>query len=253
MAFPKGLTIWEAQFGDFSNVAQVIIDQYISSAGEKWGLMNGLVLFLPHGYEGQGPEHSSARIERMLSLCANNNLQIIIPTTPANFFHLLRRHALQKIRIPMVVFTPKSLLRNPVVISPIEHFSSQSFMEVIADEKVLQGAANIIVFTSGKIYYDLFERCEKLERNDVALIRIEQLYPFPSETIRKIIFNNQKVKRVLWVQDEPENMGSWPYISTKFPDLEFELISRRESASPAAGLSEKHKKSLERILNEVFS
>ena len=253
MAFPKGLTIWEAQFGDFSNVAQVIIDQYISSAGEKWGLMNGLVLFLPHGYEGQGPEHSSARIERMLSLCANNNLQIIIPTTPANFFHLLRRHALQKIRIPMVVFTPKSLLRNPVVISPIEHFSSQSFMEVIADEKVLQGAANIIVFTSGKIYYDLFERCEKLERNDVALIRIEQLYPFPSETIRKIIFNNQKVKRVLWVQDEPENMGAWPYISTKFPDLEFELISRRESASPAAGLSEKHKKSLERILNEVFS
>src|SRR5450759_810759 len=161
-----GLTIWEAQFGDFSNVAQVIIDQYISSAEEKWGLMNGLVLFLPHGYEGQGSEHSSARIERILLLCANNNLQVMNPTTPANLFHLLRRQVLWDFRIPMVVFTPKSLLRNPLVISPLEHLSSQSFMEVIADEKAMQGEATILVFTTGKIYYELFERSQKLGRED---------------------------------------------------------------------------------------
>lgn len=253
MAFPKGLTIWEAQYGDFSNLAQVIIDQYISSAEEKWGLMNGLVLFLPHGYEGQGSEHSSARIERILLLCANNNLQVMNPTTPANLFHLLRRQVLWDFRIPMVVFTPKSLLRNPLVISPLEHLSSQSFMEVIADEKAVHGEATILVFTTGKIYYELFERSQKLGREDVALVRIEQLYPFPIGEMRRIISSNSKAKRVLWVQDEPENMGAWPYISSKYPDLKLELISRRESASPAAGLPEKHKKSLERILNTVFS
>jgi 2-oxoglutarate dehydrogenase E1 component len=251
MAYPKGLTIWEAQYGDFSNLAQVIIDQYISSAGEKWGLMNGLVLFLPHGYEGQGSEHSSARIERIMLLCANNNLQVMNPTTPANLFHLMRRQALSDIRIPMIVFTPKSMLRNPLVISPIEHLSSQSFKEVIADEIANQGKASMLVFSSGKIYYELLERRQKLVREDVGLVRIEQLYPFPIEEMRRIISEN-KAKRVIWVQDEPENMGAWPYIAAKFPDLKLELISRRESASPAAGLPEKHKKSLERILNTVF-
>ena len=252
MAYPKGLTIWEAQYGDFSNLAQVIIDQYISSAGEKWGLMNGLALFLPHGYEGQGSEHSSARIERIMLLCANNNLQVINPTTPANLFHILRRQALSDVRIPMIVFTPKSMLRNPLVISPIEHLSSQSFKEVIADENANQGKASLLVFSSGKIYYELYERCQKLGCEGVGLVRIEQLYPFPIEEMRRIISEN-KAKRVIWVQDEPENMGAWPYIAAKFPDLKLELISRRESASPAAGLPEKHKKSLERILNMVFS
>jgi 2-oxoglutarate dehydrogenase E1 component len=253
MAFPKGLTIWEAQYGDFSNLAQVVIDQYISSAGEKWGLMNGLVLFLPHGYEGQGSEHSSARIERILSLCANHNLNVVNPTTPANLFHVLRRQCLWDIRIPLIVFTPKSLLRNPMVVSPIEHLTSQSFKRVITDEKALKGEAEMLVFTSGKIYYELFERRQKLGRDDVAFIRIEQLYPFPDEEMRLIISHNTKSDRVLWVQDEPENMGVWPYIAAKFPDMKLELISRRESASPAAGLPEKHKTSLERILNTVFS
>ena len=253
MSYPKGLTIWEAQFGDFSNVAQVIIDQYISSAGEKWGMMNGLVLLLPHGYEGQGSEHSSGRIERMLSLCANYNMQVMMPTTPANFFHLLRRQVLWNIRIPMVVFTPKSLLRHPLVISPIEHLNSHEFMEVIGDDKVQEGKAEVLIFTSGKIYYELFERREKLGVANFAIIRIEQLFPFPSEEVRLIKFHNPNAKRVLWVQDEPANMGVWPYISRKFPELELELISRAETACPATGLLEKHKKSLERILNVVFN
>jgi 2-oxoglutarate dehydrogenase E1 component len=253
LAYPKGLTIWEAQFGDFSNVAQVIIDQYISSAGEKWGLMNGLVLFLPHGYEGQGSEHSSGRIERILSLCANYNMQVMMPTTPANFFHLLRRQVLWDIRIPMVVFTPKSLLRHPLVISPIEHLTLHEFLEVISDDSVPTGKAEVLIFTSGKIYYELFEQREKLGRSNFAIIRIEQLFPFPAEEIRMIKYENLKAKRILWVQDEPANMGAWPYISRKFPELQLELVSRPESASPANGLLEKHKKSLERILNAVFN
>jgi 2-oxoglutarate dehydrogenase E1 component len=253
MGFPKGLTIWEAQYGDFSNLAQVIIDQYISSASEKWGLMNGLVLFLPHGYEGQGSEHSSARIERILSLCANNNLNVVIPTTPANLFHLLRRQALWNIRIPLIIFTPKSLLRNPMSFSPLEYLTSSGFIKIIEDETAMRGEAEMLVFTSGKIYYDLYERYNKLDRKNISFIRIEQLYPFPAEILRKIISNNQKAKRVLWVQDEPENMGVWPYIARKFPELKFELISRSESASPATGLPEKHKHNLERILNAIFN
>ena len=253
LSYPKGLTIWEGQFGDFSNVAQVIIDQYISSAGEKWGLMNGLVLFLPHGYEGQGPEHSSGRVERMLSLCANYNMQVMMPTTPANLFHLLRRQVLWDIRIPTVVFTPKSLLRHPAVISPVKHLTSHRFMEIIVDDKVPAGKADVLVFTTGKIYYELLERREKLRRPNFAIIRIEQLFPFPSEEVRLIKFENQQAKRVLWVQDEPENMGAWPYISRKYPEFQLELICRAESASPATGLLEKHKRSLERILNVVFN
>lgn len=253
LSCPKGLTIWEAQFGDFSNVAQVIIDQYISSAGEKWGLMNGLVLFLPHSYEGQGSEHSSGRIERVLSLCANYNMQVMMPTTPANMFHLLRRQVLWDIRIPMVVFTPKSLLRHPLVISPIEHLTSHEFLEIIGDDKVPEGRAEMIIFTSGKIYYELLERRGKLGRTNVAIIRIEQLFPFPSEEVRMIKYQNPHAKRVMWVQDEPANMGVWPYIFRKYPELQLELISRAESASPATGLLEKHKRSLERILNEIFN
>ena len=253
LCYPKGLTIWEAQFGDFSNVAQVIIDQYISAAGEKWGMMNGLVLFLPHGYEGQGSEHSSGRVERMLSLCTNYNMQVMMPTTPANLFHLLRRQVLGNNRIPMIVFTPKSLLRHPLVISPIEHLTSHEFLEIIDDIKVPAGKAEVLIFTSGKIYYELLERREKLGLKNYAIIRIEQLFPFPSEEVRKIKYQNPHANRAMWVQDEPANMGVWPYISRKYPELQLELISRAESASPATGLLEKHKRSLERILNAVFN
>jgi len=252
LACPKGLTIWEAQFGDFSNVAQVIIDQYISSAGEKWGMMNGLVLMLPHGYEGQGPEHSSGRIERMLALAAGNNMQVMLPTTPASLFHMLRRHVKWDFRIPMIIFTPKSLLRHPKVISSFEDLANGKFQPLIPDDTVKPGKASMLVFTSGKIYYDLIERRDKLNMKDVAIIRIEQLYPFPAEAVRSLIYENKNAKRQLWVQDEPENMGAWPYIARKYPGLNLEVISRPESASPASGLMEQHKRRLERILEAVY-
>ncbi len=253
MANPKGLTIWEGQFGDFANVAQVIFDQYICSAGEKWGMMNGLVLFLPHGYEGQGPEHSSGRIERYLSLCSNYNMHVVVPTTPANLFHLLRSQALGDVRIPLIVFTPKSLLRHPKVVSSLDQMTKGGFLKLIEDKDVKQGKAEVIVFTSGKIYFELIERREKLGKNNVAIHRVEQISPFPSEEVRDIIFHNSQAKRFLWVQDEPSNMGVWPYICRKYPDLGLELVSRPESASPAAGLLEKHKRRLERIMNAVFN
>ncbi|MCX6221989.1 MAG: 2-oxoglutarate dehydrogenase E1 component [Bacteroidia bacterium] len=253
MANPKGLTIWEGQFGDFANVAQVIFDQYICSAGEKWGMMNGLVLFLPHGYEGQGPEHSSGRIERYLSLCSNYNMHVVVPTTPANLFHLLRRQALGDVRIPLIVFTPKSLLRHPKVISSLDQMTKGGFLKLIKDKEIKQGKAEVIVFTSGKIYFELTERREKLGKNNVAIHLVEQVSPFPSEEVRDIIFHNSQTKRFLWVQDEPSNMGVWPYICRKYPDLGLELVSRPESASPAAGLLEKHKRRLERIMDAVFN
>lgn len=253
MACPQGLTIWEAQFGDFANVAQVIYDQYISAAGEKWGLMNGLVLLLPHGYEGQGPEHSSARIERYLSLCSDYNLHVAIPTTPANLFHLLRRQIVGDVRIPLVIFTPKSLLRHPKVVSSLNDLTSGGFRALISDTEVKEGKAEVVVFTYGKIYFELMERREKLGRSDVAIHRIEQIYPFPIEEVRNIIFAYNQSKRFLWVQDEPANMGVWPYLFRKHPELNLELISRPESASPAAGLLEKHKRRLERILEAVFN
>ncbi|MEK7718978.1 MAG: 2-oxoglutarate dehydrogenase E1 component [Bacteroidota bacterium] len=253
MANPKGLTIWEGQFGDFANVAQVIFDQYICSAGEKWGMMNGLVLFLPHGYEGQGPEHSSGRIERYLSLCSNYNMHVAVPTTPANLFHLLRRQVLGDVRIPLIVFTPKSLLRHPKVVSSLDQMTKGGFLKLIKDRDVKQGKAEVIVFTSGKIYFELIERREKLGRNNFAIHRVEQISPFPSEEVRDIIFHNPQSKRFLWVQDEPSNMGVWPYICRKYPDLNLELVSRPESASPAAGLLEKHKRRLERIMEAVFN
>ena len=252
MAYPNGLTIWEGQFGDFANVAQVIYDQYISSAGEKWGIMNGLVLYLPHGYEGQGPEHSSARIERYLSLCSNYNLHVVVPTTPANLFHLLRRQVLGDVRIPLIVFTPKSLLRHPKVVSSLEQLTKGEFETLIPDKEVKSGTAEVIVFTYGKIYFEMLEKREKLGKMNVAIHRVEQISPFPAEEVRDIIFHNHQAKRFLWVQDEPANMGVWPYLFRKFPELNLELVSRPESASPAAGLVEKHKRRLERIMDSVF-
>ena len=253
MAYPNGLTIWEGQFGDFANVAQVIYDQYICSAGEKWGIMNGMVLYLPHGYEGQGPEHSSARIERYLSLCSNYNMHVVVPTTPANLFHILRRQVIGDVRIPLIVFTPKSLLRHPKVVSSLDDLTRGEFEKLIQDKEVKEGKAEVVVFTSGKIYFELIERREKLGNMNVAIHRVEQVSPFPSEEVRDIIYNNPQSKRFLWVQDEPANMGVWPYLFRKYPELNLELVSRPESASPAAGLVEKHKRRLERIMDSVFS
>ena len=253
LANPKSLTVWEAQFGDFANVAQVIFDQYISSAYEKWGMMNSLVLYLPHGYEGQGPEHSSARIERFLNLTADNNIQVVIPTTPANMFHLLRRHLHWNVRVPLIVFTPKSLLRHPMVISTVDELSEGAFQEIIEDQVANPDKIKRIVYTFGKLYYDLHKRQVEEGINNTAIVRIEQLFPLNAERIRSISSKYPNLEKIIWAQDEPSNMGAWQHVMRFLPDIPFELISRPASASPAVGLMYQHNIGLKKILDEVFT
>jgi len=252
LANPKGLTIWEAQFGDFSNVAQVIFDQYISSAFEKWAMMNSLVLYLPHGYEGQGPEHSSARIERFLNLTADNNIQVAIPTTPANMYHLLRRQMHWNVRLPLVIFTPKSLLRHPMVTSSVDELAEGYFQEVIEDVVHQPSKITKLVFTYGKLYYDLHKRQVEEGVTNLAIVRVEQLFPLPIEKIKAIIGKYSKLDTIFWVQDEPENMGAWSHIQRFMPEVNFTLVSRAASASPAGGLMFQHNTRLKRILDTVF-
>ena len=249
---PSGLTIWEAQFGDFSNVAQVIIDQYISSAEEKWGLMNGLILLLPHGYEGQGPEHSSARIERFLSIAARGNMQIVNPTTPANMFHLLRSQLKRNFRVPVIIFTPKSLLRHPECISTIENLEKDRFKPIIDDNNVDLDEVRRVVLCSGKVYYDLLARKNELKVKDIALIRVEQLHPLPEKEIRSAIKNYKSNMLTLWVQEEPENMGPWFYIQNAFKDLDIIPVTRQPSGSPAVGLLKIHQIQQKEIIDKVF-
>lgn len=252
LAHPNGLTLWEAQFGDFHNVAQVIIDQYIVSAFEKWGLMNGLTLLLPHGYEGQGPEHSSGRIERFLQMAAGNNIQVTVPTTPANMFHVLRRQVKMNTRLPLVVFTPKSLLRHPDVISTVEELASGTFLELMDDPTAEPDLVKKVIFTFGRLYYDLAKY--KLEEgiSDIAIVRLEQLYPLPSEQIGAVLKKYKKAKEFIWAQDEPENMGAWPFIQRKLSHLGLKVAARPESGSPAVGLMEKHRQGFETIIKNVF-
>ena len=253
LAQPNALTVWEAQFGDFHNVAQVIIDQYITSASEKWGLMNNLVLYLPHGYEGQGPEHSSARIERFLSQAAHNNMQVIVPTTPDNMFHLLRRHLKWNTRIPMIVFTPKSLLRHPMVSCTLEELDNGHFQEIIDDNRVKAGNVKQLVFTSGRLYYDLIKKRVDTGDHSTAIVRLEQLYPLPVNQIHDILKKYRKANRIIWAQDEPANMGAWPFISRHLSDIPFEIVARSESGSPAGGLMKQHNLRLNRLLDQIFS
>src|SRR5690606_33178178 len=243
LANPQALTVWEAQFGDFYNGAQIIIDQYLSSAETKWKRSNGLVLMLPHGMEGQGPEHSSGRIERFLELCANDNMIIANCTTPANYFHLLRRQLSREFRKPLVVFTPKSLLRHPKVVSKVDDFTKVNFQELIDDSYVKTSDVKRVLFCSGKIYYDLLEKQQKDSRKDVAIVRIEQLYPAPVEKIKEIHSKYKNAKEFIWVQEENENMGAWPYYCRIFrkSDIEFtDYYARSESGSPATGYMKKH-------------
>ncbi len=252
LSVAKGLTIWEAQFGDFYNVAQVIVDQYISSAEDKWGLMNGLVLYLPHGYEGQGPEHSSARMERFLTLCAGTNMQVVNCTTPANLFHLLRRQIKRDFRIPLVLFSPKSLLRHPECRSGIDEFVSGHFQNVIDDDNVLVNDVKRLVFCSGKIYYDLLEKKKEYDATDIAIVRIEQLHPFPLQEVKNIIYKYHNTLLTLWVQEEPENMGAWEYINKNLREFDLEPVTRLASGSPAVGLHELHTIGQNEIINKVF-
>ncbi len=253
-AHPKGLTVWEAQFGDFVNGGQVTIDQVIVSGEAKWKRYNGLVLYLPHGYEGQGPEHSSGRIERFLELCAQNNMQVVNCTTPANVYHVLRRQMRYPFRIPLVIFTPKSLLRHPRVTSPIKEFAEGTrFREVIDDDYAKTKDVERVIFCSGKVYYDLLERQLEEERKDVAIIRIEQLYPLPLQQLQKIINQYDSAEKFFWVQEEPENMGAWSFLRRKFKLVRTTLISRTESATPATGFHKQHQTEQDEIINLAFS
>ena len=253
LAQPNALTVWEAQFGDFHNVAQVIIDQYIASASEKWGLMNNLVLYLPHGYEGQGPEHSSGRIERFLALAASNNMQVVVPTTPANMYHLIRRHLKWNYRLPLIVFTPKSLLRHSQVLSSVEELANGHFQEVIDDLTTNPEQITKLVFTSGRLYYDLVKQKTETASFNIAIVRVEQLFPLPEKKIMEIVQKYSKTETIIWAQDEPENMGAWPFVSKKLSKLKITPVARPESASPAGGLLTQHNKRLKSILDRIFA
>jgi 2-oxoglutarate dehydrogenase E1 component len=254
LANPMALTIWEAQFGDFVNGAQIVIDQFITSAETKWQRSNGLVMLLPHGFEGQGPEHSSARIERFLEACADENIQVVNCTTPANFFHVLRRQLKRNFRKPLVVFTPKSLLRSPKCVSKLEEFSDGGFNELIDDAQVKATDVKRVLFCSGKIYYDLLEKQQTDKIKDIAIVRLEQLYPLPYDQIEAIRVKYKNAVEHVWVQEEPENMGPWPYISRKFrkSSIDFDLVSRNESSSTATGYAKLHAVQQLHIIAKAF-
>jgi 2-oxoglutarate dehydrogenase E1 component len=250
---PMGLTIWEAQFGDFNNGAQIIIDQFISAAEDKWRTMNGLTMLLPHGYEGQGSEHSSGRMERFLQLCAENNMQICNCTTPANFFHLLRRQIITDYRKPLVVFTPKKLLRYPKAVSSLKELAGGYFQPVINDSGLDAKSVDTLVLCTGKIYYELLEEREKLQVDNIAFIRLEQLYPLPIKQLEKVLASYSKKVKLLWVQEEPENMGAWNYMLRALRSWNLEVISTPASASPAAGSPKVHEKRMKEMMSKVFA
>jgi 2-oxoglutarate dehydrogenase E1 component len=252
-ASPNILTIWEAQFGDFFNGAQIIFDQYLSSAEYKWQRMNGLVVLLPHGYEGQGPEHSSARMERFLQMCAKNNMQVINATTPAQQFHAIRRQLNREFRKPLICFTPKKLLRYPACVSKLEDFTKGGFKEVIDDVQADAKKVTRVAFCSGKVYYDLIERRVKEGANDVAFVRLEQLYPFPQKQVDAILKKYAKACELIWVQEEPENSGAWRHVDHAMRKLNLTYVGRDEGASPATGFSKKHNEENEEIMRKIFS
>ncbi len=256
---PNGLVVWEAQFGDFANAAQVIIDQFITSAEDKWNRLSGITMLLPHGFEGQGPEHSSARLERFLMLSAEDNIQVVQPTSPAQIYHLLRRQVLRKWKKPLVVMTPKSLLRHKECVSSLEELANGKFQRFIPDPEfpTFEGVKQVLM-CSGKIYYDLIARRREGGYQGVMIMRIEELYPFPSKSLKKFFADLDDSIPFTWVQDEPSNMGAWPYIRARFGDkflkrFAMERVSRARSASPATGSSKAHKREQDQILQEAFS
>ncbi len=252
MASPNALTLWEAQFGDFVNGTQVIIDQFIASAESKWQRMNGLVVLLPHGYEGQGPEHSSARLERFLQLCAEYNMVVANITLPSNYFHFLRRQLAWGFRKPAVVMSPKSLLRHPMCVSSLDELTKGGFHEIIDDWSVKPKDVKKVLVCSGKIYFDLYNEQQSKKRTDIAIVRMEQLFPLPEKQLDGLV-DKYKGASFIWVQEEPENMGAWGYILRKYRKVQWELVSRKASASPATGYNKVHVKEQEEIVKKSFA
>ena len=254
---PSGLCMWEAQFGDFWNVAQVIVDQFIASAEDKWNRLSGLVMLLPHGFEGQGPEHCSARVERFLAMAAEDNIQICQPTTPAQFFHLMRRQVIRKWRKPLVVLTPKSLLRHPEVTSPLEVVANGKFQKILPDRKVLLKDAQRLILCTGKIYYDLLKHRQEIGIENVPIMRVEQLYPLALHELQSSLKGLPDGTEIKWVQDEPANMGAWPYMKLKFGDelnekFRLSKAARDESASPSTGSMAAHKLEQADLMTAAF-
>lgn len=258
-AEPNFLVIWEAQFGDFANGAQVVMDQFISSGEQKWTRMCGLVMLLPHGYEGQGPEHSSARLERYLQLCAQDNMQVCMPTTPAQIFHLLRRQMIRPVRKPLIVMSPKSTLRNPKAVSDISELSDGEFKLVIPETEQLNAKkVESIVFCSGKVYYDLIAQREENKQEDVAIVRVEQLYPFPDKACKEIFDQYPNAKDIVWCQEEPQNMGSWDYMVRELGGVlgsgqVLRFAGRKPSASPAVGYHSIHEKEQKELVAQALT
>lgn len=257
-ADPAYLDIWEAQFGDFANGAQVVIDQFISSGEQKWGRHCGLVMYLPHGYEGIGPEHSSARVERYLQLCAQDNMQVCQPTTPAQIFHLIRRQMVRPYRKPLIVFTPKSLLRHPLAVSALADLSLGEFQLIIPEiEDIKAPTVDRVVLCTGKIYYELLEKRRELKLNNSVLLRIEQLYPFPDERLREILTPYSKAKRLIWCQEEPANQGAWYALRYQLEGFlakgqSLEYAGRPAAASPAAGYHDLHEREQEELIDKAL-
>jgi 2-oxoglutarate dehydrogenase E1 component len=253
---PRALVMWEAQFGDFSNGAQVITDNYVAGGEAKWGTVSGIVLLLPHGFEGQGPEHSSAHLERFLLLCARDNIQVVNCTTPAQYFHLLRRQALRALRKPLVVMTPKSLLRNPRAVSPIVDLAQGAFQEVLDDPRRPKKPRRLVL-CSGKIFYELSARRDEQKDTATAILRIEQLYPFPARRLTELFKSCAGVTETLWVQEEPRNRGAWCFMhemfNRSFPGTSLGYIGREESASPATGSHSRHEREQRQIVEAAFA
>jgi len=256
---PKTMVVWEAQFGDFANGAQVVIDQFICSGEAKWGRLSGLTMFLPHGYEGQGPEHSSARLERYLQLCAQHNMQVCYPSTPAQMFHMIRRQMLRPYRKPLIVMTPKSLLRHKLSTSSLEELHSGGFQNVIPEiDKLTNKNVKRVVFCTGKVYFDLLEQRRNDNIKDIAICRVEQLYPFPRTEVMKELKRYSNASEVVWCQEEPKNQGAWYQIMHHFRrcvSAQHTLLyaGREASASPAAGYLAVHREQQARLVHAALS
>jgi 2-oxoglutarate dehydrogenase E1 component len=253
------LVLWEAQFGDFANGAQVVIDQFISSGEHKWGRLSALVLLLPHGYEGMGPEHSSARLERYLQLCAENNMFVCVPTTPAQTFHMLRRQMIAPYRKPLIVMTPKSLLRHKLAVSTMDELAQGGFQEIIPEiDAIVPDKVKRVVMCSGKVYYDLLVKRREKARDDIAIIRIEQLFPFPETALQKLLAQYVNATSVVWCQEEPQNQGAWHSMRhhmevAVLPSQKLSYVGRIASSSPAAGYHSVHVAEQNKLVEDAIS